>query len=157
MPVIRFQSLFSKDRDRGNRRFGRVFLSSALSIPEYARLHYDIRHLSSVSTECAAEDIETGFIFHNFKSMTNDRDIFVAFQLHIPVAIRIYDAVAQRLQPIKIICNCIDYQSTQSACAHLYMSHYLIYTIFVLTYVMTFYTFECNVERRSAKKSTLNE
>ena len=157
MPVTRFQTPFSRGRGRGSRRPGRAPLPPALPIPGYAGLHYDTRHLSPVSAERAAEGIEAGFILHSLKSMTDGRDRYVAFQLHIPVAIRVYDPVAQRLQPIRATCNCVDYQSTQSACAHLYVSHYLIYTIFALTYVVAFYTLECCVERRPARKSAPNE
>ena len=157
MPVTRFQTPFSRGRGRGSRRPGRAPLPPALPIPGYAGLHYDTRHLSPVSAERAAEGIEAGFILHSLKSMTDGRDRYVAFQLHIPVAIRVYDPVIQRLQPIRATCNCVDYQSTQSACAHLYVSHYLIYTIFALTYIVAFYTLECSVERRPARKSAPNE
>lgn len=157
MPVTRFQTPFSRDRDRGSRRPGRAPLPPALPIPGYVGLHYDTRHLSPVSTKRATEGIEAGFILHSLKSMANSRDRYIAFQLHIPVAIQVYNPVAQRLQPIRATCNCIDYQSTQSTYAHLYMSHYLIYTIFALTYVMAFYTLKYYIERRPARKSASNE
>ena len=157
MPVTRFQTPFSRGRGRGGRRPGLAPLPPALPIPGYAGLHYDTQLLSPISAERAAEGIEAGFILHSLKNMTDGRDRYIAFQLHIPVAIRVYDSVSQRLQPIRVTCNCVDYQSTQSACAHLYVSQCSIYTIFALTYIVAFYTLECCVERRPARKSAPNQ
>ena len=157
MPVTRFPPHFSRGRGRGGRHPRRAPLPPALPIPGYAGFHYDTRHLSPVSAERAAEGIEAGFILHSLENMTDGRDRYIAFQLHIPVAIRVYDPVVQRLQPMRVTCNCVDYQSTQSACAHLYVSQYLIYMIFALTYIVAFYTLECSVERGPARKSAPNE
>ena len=157
MPVTRFQTHFSRGRGRGGRRPGRAPLPPALPIPGYAGFRYDTQHLSPVSAERAAEGIEAGFILHSLKSMTDGRDRYIAFQLHVPVAIRIYDPVIQQLQPIRATCNCIDYRSTQTACAHLYVSQYLVYTVFALTCIVALYTLECCVKRRSARKSAKYE
>ena len=75
-----------------------ALLSLALPIPGYAGLRYDTQHLSPVSAERAAEGIEASFIFHSLASMTDGRDRYIAFQLYVPVAVRVYDPVAQRLQ-----------------------------------------------------------
>ena len=157
MPATRFHPHFLRGRGRGSRRPGHAPLPPALPIPGYAGLHYDTQNLSPVSAERAAEGIEAGFILHSLKSMTDGRDRYVAFQLHIPVAIRVYDPFVQRLQPMRVTCNCVDYQSTQPACAHLYVSQYLIYMISALTYIVAFYTLECSVERGPARKSAPNE
>ena len=103
MPVTRFQTDFSRGRGRGGRRPGRAPLPPALPIPGYAGFRYDTQHLSPVSAERAAEGIEAGFILHSLKSMTDGRDRYIAFQLHVPVAIRIYDPVIQQLQPIRVV------------------------------------------------------
>ena len=103
--------------------------SLALPISGYAGLRYNTQHLSPVSAERAAEGIEVDFIFHSLTSMIDGRDRYMAFQLYIPVAVRIYDPSAQRLQQTRVTCNCTDYQNTHSACAHLYVSQYLIYTV----------------------------
>ena len=107
--------------------------SLALPIPGYAGLRYDTQHLSPVSAERAAEGIEANFIFHSLTSMTDGRDRYMAFQLYIPVAVRVYDPFAQRLQQTRVTCNCTDYQNTRSACAHLYVSQYLMCTVLALT------------------------
>ena len=97
MPVTRFQTLFLRGRDRGSRRPGRAPLPPALLIPEYIELYYNARHLSPVSAKRAAEGIEAGFILYSVKSIIDDRDRYIAFQLHISVAIRVYNPVTQRL------------------------------------------------------------
>ncbi len=107
--------------------------SLALPIPGYAGLRYDTQHLSPVSAERAAEGIEASFIFHSLASMTDGRDRYIAFQLYVPVAVRVYDPVAQRLQQTRVTCNCTDYQNTHSACPHHYVSQYLMCTVLALT------------------------
>lgn len=141
-----------KSRGRGGRRPGRAPFTPTLPIPGYAGFRYDTQHLSPFSAERAAEVIQAGFILHSLKSMTDGRDRYIAFQLHVPVAIRIYDPVIQQLQSIRATCNCMDYQSTQTACAHLYVSQYLVYTVFALTCIVALYMLECCVKRRSARK-----
>ena len=106
MPVTRFQTLFSRGYGRGDRRPGRALLSPALPILGYAGLYYNTRHLFLVSAKRAAEDIKTGLILHSLESITDDRDRYIALQLHIPVAIRVNDPVIQRLQPMRVTCNC---------------------------------------------------
>lgn len=96
--------------------------SLALPIPEYAGVRYDTQRLSPVSARRAAEGIDAGFICHNLESITDGQNRYVAFQLYVPVAVRVYDPDVQRLPQNRVTCNCIDYQSTQSACAHLYVS-----------------------------------
>lgn len=96
----------------------------ALPIPGHAGVYYDTQRLSPISAERAAEGIEAGFIFQNLQSMIDGQDRYLAFQLHIPVAIRVYDPLSQRIHQDRVTCNCRDYQSTQSACAHLYVSQY---------------------------------
>ena len=91
-------------------------------IPGYAGLFYDTQNLSPAAAGRAAEGIEAGFLFWELRSLSDGRDRYMAFQLYAPVAVRIYDPVTQRLQQNKVTCNCRDYQSTQSACAHLYVS-----------------------------------
>lgn len=96
--------------------------SLALPIPEYARVRYDTQRLSPVSARRAAEGIDAGFIFHNLESIIDGQNRYVAFQLYVPVAVRVYDPDVHRLPQNRVTCNCMDYQSTQSACAHLYVS-----------------------------------
>ena len=97
MPVTRFQPHFSRGRSRDDRRLGRTPLLPALPISGYAGLHYDTRHVSPVSTERAAEGIKAGFILHSLENMTDGRGRYIAFQLYILVAIRVYDPIVQRL------------------------------------------------------------
>ena len=94
-----------------------------LPIPGFAGVYYDTQRLSPTSAERAAEGIEAGFIFQSLQSMIDGQDRYLAFQLHMPVAIRVYDPSSQRIHQERVTCNCRDYQSTQSACAHLYVSH----------------------------------
>ena len=121
----------SRGRGRGDRRLGRALISPTLPVPEHAGFHYDIGHLSPISAERAIEGIEAGFMFHSLAGMTDNRDRYIAFQLYIPVAVRIYDPVVQRSQQNKVTCSCKDYQRTQSACAHLYVSVFFITSSFL--------------------------
>lgn len=165
MSGTRFQPHFSqqsswrvpRDRGRGDHRSGRASLPPALPIPGYAGIHYDTQQLSPVSARRAAEGIEAGFIFEGLESITDGQDRYIAFQLHIPVAIRVYDPVVQRFQQSRVTCNCIDYQSTQSACAHLYVSQSLMSIVLALTCIVAFHTLECCITRRSARKPATNE
>ena len=109
MPVTRFQTHFSRGRGRGGRCPDRAPLPPALPIPGYTRFRYDTQHLSPVSARRAAEGIKADFILHSLKSIIDSRDRYIAFQLHFPVAIRIYNPVIQQLQPIRATCNYIDY------------------------------------------------
>lgn len=126
MPTTRFQThspqhrSWRAPRGRGHRRLGRALIPPTLPIPGHAGFHYDTAHLSPVSAERAIEGIEADFMFHSLTSMTDGQDRYIAFQLYIPVAVRVYDPVTQRPQQNRVTCNCVDYQSTQSACAHLY-------------------------------------
>lgn len=109
-----------RGHDQDNRRPNRTPSSLTLPIPGYAGVRYDLQHLSPVSAGRAAEGIDAGFIFHSLESIRDGQNRYIAFQLHIPVAVRVYDPDVQRLPQNRVTCNCIDYQSTQSACAHLY-------------------------------------
>ena len=122
-----------RGRGRGNRRPNRPVLPLTMPIPGYAGFHYDTQHLSPASAGRAAEGIEAGFILHKLRRITDGQDRYIAFQLYTPVAVRVYDPVVQRLQQDRVTCNCADFQSTQSACAHLYVSQYLVHTIYDLT------------------------
>ncbi len=158
MPATRSQTNFSQQGPlrgggRGDRHPGRAPFLPTLNIPGYAGFYYNTQQLSPISAGRAAEGIEAGFIFHSLESMTDGQDRYIAFQLHIPVAVRVHDPVVQRLQQNRVTCNCIDYQSTQSACAHLYVSQYLIYTILVLTRIVAFHTLKRCAERRPTRQS----
>lgn len=127
MPTTRSQTHLSQqgplgDRGRRDRRPNRAPSSLALPIPDYTEIHYDTQDLSPVSAERAAEGSEASFIYHSLKSKTDGEDKYLAFQLYIPVAVRVYDPVSQRLQQDRVTCTYVDYQSSHSACVHLYVS-----------------------------------
>lgn len=90
-------------------------------------------------------------MLHSLENMTGGRDRYIALQLYIPAAVRVYDPGTHPLQQNRVTCNYIDYQSTQSTCAHLFVSEYLIYTVLPLFHIVAFYTLECCVERRPAR------
>ena len=117
MPVTRFQTHSPQRRAPQVRGRGdRAPSLPTLPIPGYAGVHYDTQHLSPVSAGRAAEGIEAGFVFHSLENMIDGRDRYIAFQLYIPVAVRVYKPVAQPPQQNRVTCNCTDYQSTQSPC-----------------------------------------
>ena len=93
-----------------------------LPIPGHAGVYYDTQRLSPISAERAAKSIKAGFIFQNLQSIINNQDRYLAFQLHISIAIRVYNPLSQRIHQDRVTCNYRDYQNTQSACAHLYVS-----------------------------------
>ena len=152
MPAVTRSQAHLPQRQGGRRRPDRTPLPLTLPIPGYAGFRYNTQHLSPVSAERATEGIEAGFMFHSLKSITDGQDRYIAFQLHVPIAVRVYDPVAHRLQQDRVTCNCVAYQSTQSACAHLYVSQHLVYTVLALTWIAAFYTLEWCVERRSTRK-----
>ena len=129
MPAVTRAQAHLSQRHGDHRRPDRAPLSLPLPMAGYAGLHYDTQQLSPLSAQRATEGIEAGFIFHSLKSIKEGQDRYVAFQLYIPVAVRVYDPAVQRLQQDRVTCNCVDYQSTQTACAHLYVSSHLIYTV----------------------------
>lgn len=124
LPQTHISQQGSREALRGdgenNRQPNRTPSSLPLSIPGYGGLRYDIQHLSPVSAARAVEGIDASFMFHNLESITDDQNRYIAFQLHVPVAVRVYEPDIQALRQNRVTCNCIDYQSTQSACAHLY-------------------------------------
>lgn len=158
MPATRSQINFSQQGPlrgdgRGDLHPGRAPFLPTLTIPGYAGFYYNTQQLSLISAERAAEGIKIDFIFHSLESMTDAQYRYIAFQLHIPVAVRVYNPVIQRLQQNRVTYNCIDYQSTQSAYAHLYVSQYLIYTILALTRIVAFHTLKRCAERRPTRQS----
>ena len=141
-----------RGRGQGNRRPNRPVLPLTQPIPGYAGLRYDTQLLSPASAGRAAEGIEAGFILHKLRRIADGQDRYMAFQLYTPVAVRVYDPDVQRRQQDRVTCNCLDYQSTQSACAHLYVSSYLVYTIIYLPRIVAIHTLERRVGRGSTRK-----
>lgn len=157
MPTTRSQTHLSQQgplrgRGQGDHRPNRAPSSLALPIPEYARIHYDTQHLSPVSAERAAKGSEASFIYHSLKSKTDDEDKYLAFQLYVPVAVRVYDSVSQREQQDRVTCTCVHYQSSQSACVHLYASQYLDSAVRALICTVAFHTLKSYVERQSTRE-----
>lgn len=91
----------------------------------FRNLDTDAMPSTRSQTTRAIEGIEAGFIFHGLKSIKDGQDNCMAFQLYAPVAVRVYAPTIQQSQQNRVTCSCVDYQSSQSACPHLYVSQYL--------------------------------
>lgn len=138
MPVTRSQAHPAQQRGgrstrSGGRGRGRAraplppTLPTHAGIPNPAPVHsytgrrYYTQALSPTSAQRATEGLESNFFVDTVQSLDSGREKYYAFQLKIPVAVRIYEPTGGRA---RIECSCeIHRASDRSECIHIFVSH----------------------------------
>jgi hypothetical protein len=81
-------------------------------------LLYDIESLSPGSAQRATAGLGSEFFVDRLQSHETSRGAYYAFQLKKPVSVRIHNPANGN----KVECTCEEYQQSQSACVHVYVS-----------------------------------
>lgn len=107
---------------RGRGRGGRIPQTSSrsnTSIHGHSGLLYNTQNLSPGSASRAAEGLLSEFFVDRLQRHESSRGTYYAFQLKKPVSVRIHDP---EVNDNKVECTCEDYQTTNTACVHIYVS-----------------------------------
>jgi hypothetical protein len=100
----------------------------------HSGLLYDTQNLSPGSAQRATEGLLSEFFVDRLQSHETSRGTYYAFQLKKPVSVRIHDPVNGN----KVECTCEEYQQSQTACVHIYVSRCMMSHAYVLTRVVAF-------------------
>ena len=133
MPVTRSQAHSAPHRGgrhpRASQGRGRGALrpetpSQALSpqvtpVRSFTGHQYYTQALSPLSARRATEGLESNFAVDRVQSYDSGREKYYAFQLRLPVAVRIYEPDGDSA---RVECSCEGYQTSQSECPHIYVS-----------------------------------
>jgi hypothetical protein len=84
----------------------------------HSGLLYDIESLSPGSAQRATTGLGSEFFVDRLQSHETSRGAYYAFQLKKPVSVRIHNPANGN----KVECTCEEYQQSQSACVHVYVS-----------------------------------
>ena len=133
MPVTRSQARSAPQRGGRNPRSGQgrgrappraenpsqALPSQINPVRSFTGRQYYTQALSPVSAQRATEGLESNFAVDRVQSYDSGRERYYAFQLRLPVAVRIYepDDGSARVE-----CSCEAYRFSQSECTHIYVS-----------------------------------